>query len=496
MKKIKLLTILIILLAFTISGYSQGYHKRIAFIGNSITQGATLTDIPHEKFSVLVDSMLRKDYGDTCIVGNFAVSGRTMLKHGDYPIWNEQFFTDCWQFAPDIFIICLGTNDSKPYNWDPYSSEFFSDYMSMIDTFKLRNPYTKFIVSRPPPAFGVVFDIRDTVIRKEVIPLVDSVAKVTGAAVVDYYHALLDSAILFPDKIHPNARGHKAMANIIYDKLIETDCIHQTDTGYTFVNHFTSSKTLARDKDSITLSWTTINADTAWLDGTIVPLTGSKKVNDKTTTNYILKAKGKLSIDSLVLKQKYYHQYLAKIAIPTKITTRVGDTATITTRYFDQENVLINDTTYNIEWSVVEGEGSIVEKPGKPGKFFVGTAEGTAKISSQLDSITSNVCDITIKPSLINIINERDISVKEVLIFPNPVKDLLNITIPETTSTIVKIRIYDIMGVLQLEQTQSITNKGQHTFGVKTDGLSSGLYFIQIEYSDKHVVRKINLLGI
>jgi len=492
MKKIKLLSGIVIFLMISITSYSQGYHKRIAFMGNSITAGYPLTDYTHDRFSALVDTMLRKQFGDTCIVGNFAISGRTMLKHGDFPIWKDQNFTDCWQFAPDIYIICLGTNDSKPYNWDDHKGEFFGDYKSMIDTFAKRNPQTKFIVSFPPPAFAIKFDIRDSVIKNGVIPLVDSIAKVTGAAIVDYYYPLVDSVKLFPDSIHPNEEGHRVMAQIIYNKLMQTDYIHQVDTGYTFVNHFITAGTVVSDKDSATLSWTTIHADTAYLNGIIVPVNGSKKVNAKQTTIYTLKAKGKLNSDSLRLTQTFYHPLLTKLLIsPMARSVKVGDSIQYILKYQDQKKKFITDTTYTVDWSIVSGEGTLINKTGTS-VTFIAVHQGSAQVAAKVDTITSNIANITVNP-VVSIPNKEIIN-EEVVIYPNPVNDLINVSVFAQSATSVRIRIYDIMGVLQIDQNQYIPNQGQHNLSFGTEKLSSGMYFIEIDYSGKRLVRKFNVL--
>lgn len=185
--------ILFISLFSGMSGFAQDYHVRIGFIGNSITIGSGLPNAQRDCYPSQFTRMLKETYGDTCIVENFAVSGRTMLKHGDFPIWNESSFKNAWDFAPDIFFISLGTNDSKPYNWDIYGNEFIGDYISMIDTFKVRNPHTRFIICYPAPAFAVVYDIRNSVILNNVIPTVDSVLAKTDAILLDFYHPLLNS---------------------------------------------------------------------------------------------------------------------------------------------------------------------------------------------------------------------------------------------------------------------------------------------------------------
>ena len=227
MIKYKLFSWLIILLAVALGSSSPDYHVRIGIIGNSITEGSFLSNPETQCYPAQLAVMLEEKYGDTCILKNFGITTTTMLKKGDVPYWNSAQFKNCLDFTPEICFIMLGTNDSKPYNWDVYGDEFIDDYMAMIDTLKSINPFVKFIVCYPPPAFDVVFNIRDSVIFHGVIPAVDSIVYKTGAELVDFYHPLLDSVSLFPDKIHPNIRGAKAMARIAFDRIVEMDIVHK-----------------------------------------------------------------------------------------------------------------------------------------------------------------------------------------------------------------------------------------------------------------------------
>ncbi|MBO5015861.1 MAG: alpha/beta hydrolase fold domain-containing protein, partial [Bacteroidaceae bacterium] len=86
---------------------------RVACIGNSITDGSGIDMASQHGYPAILQQKLGKDYW----VKNFGVSGRTMLNKGDRPYMNELAWRDALAFQPDIVIIKLGTNDSKPQNW-------------------------------------------------------------------------------------------------------------------------------------------------------------------------------------------------------------------------------------------------------------------------------------------------------------------------------------------------------------------------------------------
>jgi len=143
-----------------------------------------------------------------------------MLKNGDFPIWDEQLFQDALDFDADILFIFLGTNDSKPYNWDVYGDEYYDDYVSMVDTFSLGPNPPEIWAVIPPPAFAVVWNIRDSVIVNEISPIIEQVIVDKALKRLDFRTPFIDREDLFPDKIHPSVEGEEMMAKILYDTLV------------------------------------------------------------------------------------------------------------------------------------------------------------------------------------------------------------------------------------------------------------------------------------
>ena len=182
---------------------------KVACVGDSITAGAGIKD-PKMKYPTQLQGML----GDGYEVKNFGVGGRTMLKHGDAPIWKEKAYQAAKDFAPNIVVIKLGTNDTKPQNWK-FKDEFAADAKAMVQEFQNLPSKPKVYLCHPVPAFPGNFGIRDEVIKNEVIPLIDQVAKETGASVIDLYTALADHKDLFPDKVHPNDAGATLLAQAV-----------------------------------------------------------------------------------------------------------------------------------------------------------------------------------------------------------------------------------------------------------------------------------------
>jgi lysophospholipase L1-like esterase len=75
---------------FAMLGLAAANKKKIAAVGDSITEGVCSSDEKKFSYPVQLANMLTNGDGDAdWEVSNFGVGGRTMLKKGDWPYWNE-----------------------------------------------------------------------------------------------------------------------------------------------------------------------------------------------------------------------------------------------------------------------------------------------------------------------------------------------------------------------------------------------------------------------
>ncbi|MFZ4455042.1 MAG: GDSL-type esterase/lipase family protein [Bacteroidales bacterium] len=187
---------------------------RVACIGNSITYGAGIKNRDSLSYPAQMGRILGKDW----VVGNFGISGATLLKKGDKPYWKQARLSDAMAFAPDVVVIKLGTNDSKPQNWK-FKDEYVSDYLKLVDTLQALPSHPLVFVCLPAPAYGDKWGIRDSIINADVIPMVKQVAKERKLKIINLNKELSNHAELFPDLIHPNAEGAGLMAQKIASVL-------------------------------------------------------------------------------------------------------------------------------------------------------------------------------------------------------------------------------------------------------------------------------------
>ena len=206
MKKVAVFLIVVSLIA---GGFAQPI--RFACVGNSITSGAGDPKTNPDTYPAQLRILMGEEYD----IQNYGVSGRTLLKNGDYPLWDETAFSEALEFNPNIVTIMLGTNDSKPYNWI-YKDEFVPDFNAMIDTFRSLPANPDIYLCIPPPAFSIQWDIDDSIITADIIPRIQQVATDKSTPLIDFRTPFVDKNYLFPDDIHPNAEGCWEFAKIFY----------------------------------------------------------------------------------------------------------------------------------------------------------------------------------------------------------------------------------------------------------------------------------------
>jgi lysophospholipase L1-like esterase len=205
-----------------------------ACIGNSITQGYTVAE------TVAYPAKLAKLLGPGFTIENDGVSGTTLLKAGDNSYWKNGKLTNVFAYKPDIITIKLGTNDSKPINWDAHKGEFERDYLALIDTLSAMPQKPRILLCLPAPAFTDLTgnaDIRGSIVKNEIIPAIKRVAQARSLAVIDLNTPFQNLENLFPDKIHPNAVGHDSIAAFIFRAFQANSkrlaCIGNSITQYT-----------------------------------------------------------------------------------------------------------------------------------------------------------------------------------------------------------------------------------------------------------------------
>jgi hypothetical protein len=326
----------------------------------------------------------------------------------------------------------------------------------------------------------VNYDISPEVLTGEVVPLVDSIIKTTGAEKIDFYHPLLDSSGLFPDMIHPSPAGAGVMAKIAFDRIIETDIIHKTGRGHSFVTSLKSNITgELRIGDPATISWTSINGTAAFLNGQPVELNGSASVMPMEDTEYILRVDGPLDSDSLILFQKVYIPELAKIAASAStLTMYPNDTSEIKVRYYDQKNKQMTDSVFNVSYSITEGYGHFVNQADNYVEF-VPDSSGKAKVEIAYNGI-SYTLTFTVKD--FGLSSDPRLSRETQIFYPNPFDNKITLKFPFEKPGQAYLSIYDLTGRLIQQESAFLGHPGDYEWVLNTQGYEKGFYLMNLVY--------------
>lgn len=205
----KRFTSLLLLLFFVLATYATD-TLRVACVGNSITYGHGIPNREQCSYPAVLGRLLGSGYE----VRNFGISARTLLMKGDRPYMNEPIYQEALAFNPDIVTIKLGTNDTKPFNWQ-YGGEFKDDLRTLIRSFQALDSHPRIILCTPIPGGREDWGINDSTLVASVIPYIREVADELSLEVVDLHTAFTPYQHLLYDRVHPNADGAAVIAHVL-----------------------------------------------------------------------------------------------------------------------------------------------------------------------------------------------------------------------------------------------------------------------------------------
>ncbi len=207
--------ILVVAIAVLHSGFAQTKPVKIACVGNSITYGAGIENRTQNSCPAQLGALL----GQTYEVRNFGVNGATLLQNGNIPYRSTPAYGQALAYCPDWVFIELGANDSKPVN-RVFLNEFVRDYKELIASFQHLESRPKVVLLLPLPVFlSDTMSLTAGVVKDHIIPMVRQVAYETGCEVLNLYNLMIESPGLFPDAVHPDAKGAAIIAGRVCENL-------------------------------------------------------------------------------------------------------------------------------------------------------------------------------------------------------------------------------------------------------------------------------------
>ncbi len=222
-------TLIITMTLLTTSASTQAQQIKVACVGNSITWGPGIPDRDHNSYPAQLQSLLGPGFD----VRNYGNCGKCAQTSGDDPYTSTDEYAAALKFNPDIVVVKLGTNDSKPQNWKS-QKQFGKDLDKIATAFAQLPSHPRIIMALPATAFNHAWGINDSIIQAGVIPAVTSICKKHNWQLLDLHTLTQTMSADFIDGIHPNTRAAGAIARAVRDAiatdptrpqvLLKTDC--------------------------------------------------------------------------------------------------------------------------------------------------------------------------------------------------------------------------------------------------------------------------------
>ena len=191
----------------------------VACVGDSITKGGYWKEMGNYLSS-------------TYKINGYGVSGSTGYSQGldgnppkPLAYVDQPAHEDAKKSNSDIYVIMLGTNDSKSMNADNIAADggaqYKADMIAQINEYKALSSDPKIFIALPPVSFrpenGGISNVN---IEKLIIPLLQSVALETGAIVIDTHSVTIGKSSAFPDGVHPNDEGKRILAKAVAEAIL------------------------------------------------------------------------------------------------------------------------------------------------------------------------------------------------------------------------------------------------------------------------------------
>lgn len=194
-------------------------QKRVACIGDSVTEGLGLANPSAESYPAVLQQLL----GDGFVVRNFGKSGATLLRKGHKPYCEQPEFEEALSFGADVAVVHLGLNDTDPRTFPHYRDEFVKDYVWLIDTLLSSNPQMQIYVCSMTPIFTAHSRFTSSTLEwhQALQAEIRKVIRARGTKFIDFFSAFEHHPNLIDDgpTLHPNKEGAALIARVVHGHL-------------------------------------------------------------------------------------------------------------------------------------------------------------------------------------------------------------------------------------------------------------------------------------
>ena len=197
--RIKIMVVVLIS-AFSVSALAT---KKMVFIGDSLTEGYGVDK--DAAFPALIEAQLKSEKRDWVVI-NAGISGSTSASAPARVRW-------ILKSHPDLIILALGANDGLRGLKVPEIQKNLAQAVALAKNEKVQVLLVGILA---PPNYGKAY-------TKEFADMFPSLARQAGVKLLPF---LLEGVAGHPDLnqadgIHPNEKGHKIVATLVYNSLKE-----------------------------------------------------------------------------------------------------------------------------------------------------------------------------------------------------------------------------------------------------------------------------------
>lgn len=191
--------------------------KKVACVGDSITWGFTILNPKKHGYPAVLQHLLGEEYE----VHNFGYNDAAVRFDADTPYVKKRVYRDSLDWNPDTVILMLGTNDTKPWNWN--AEIFQRDYGRLVDSYLALPSHPRVVLVAPIRIFRVFnvpsLILNPDVLEEEIRPAIRKIAEQKGLELIDL-QPLFGNAHFCRDGIHPQRRGARMLAETIYSQIL------------------------------------------------------------------------------------------------------------------------------------------------------------------------------------------------------------------------------------------------------------------------------------
>lgn len=185
--------------------------KKVACVGDSITWGFTIVNRSKYSYPAVLQQLL----GDGFEVRYFGHNDAAARFDAETPYVSKKAYRDSLAWEPDIVLLMLGTNDTKPWNWNP--GIFREDYLRVVESYLALPSHPQVVLVAPIRIFKTipVMFLNPDVLEEGVRPAIRDIAAQLHLQLVDLYD-LFDSARFCRDGVHPQRDGARLLAEALF----------------------------------------------------------------------------------------------------------------------------------------------------------------------------------------------------------------------------------------------------------------------------------------